>query len=85
MLEGLLGAFGVDKEDITFKTIQKTLKNLSEELNCSYKELFIMILPCKEDFSMKFYVYQITPTERKYIRDISLKEVLGIEEDKKKK
>ena len=47
----------------------ETLKNLSEELNCSYKELFIMILPCKEDFSMKFYVYQITPSERKYISD----------------
>lgn len=84
MLEGLLGAF-VDKEDITFKTIQKTLKNLAKELNCGYKELFIMILPCKEDFSMKFYVYQITPSERKFIREISLKEVLGIEEDKKKK
>lgn len=70
------------KEEATFTTIQNTLKKLAEELKCSYKELFIMIKPTKEDFSMKFYVYQITPTERKYIREIELKEVLGQKQKK---
>jgi hypothetical protein len=55
---------------------RKLLINVSEELECSEKELFIMIKPCNEDFDFKCYVYKLDPNP-KAIREISLKEILG--------
>ena len=40
MLQGLLSGL-VNTEKITHDTIQEALENISNELDCSYKELFI--------------------------------------------
>jgi hypothetical protein len=78
MLGNLLGAF-VDKEKITFTTIQECLKKISKELECNHDELFIMIKPTDADFKMKFYIYRLP--SGKVVREITLKEILNIEED----
>lgn len=76
MLGSLLGGL-IDKEEITHDTIQKTLEKVSKELNCSFKELFIMIKPINETFTMKFYIYKIENGKPDLKREIPLSEVLG--------
>lgn len=76
MLGNLLGGL-IDKEQITHDTIQSTLENVAEELNCTFQELFIMIKPVNETFTMKFYIYKIENGKPKLIREIPLSEVLG--------
>ena len=83
MLQNLLGGL-VDKEKITHDTIQSTLEDVAEELGCSYKELFIKIAPGKEDFSPVFHIFRTEPYSQletiprfKFIREITLKEILG--------
>ena len=76
MLGNLLGSL-IDKEQITHDTIQTTLEKLSEELNCTHKDLFIMIKPVDETFTMKFWVYKLDEKGPKLVREIPLSEVLG--------
>jgi hypothetical protein len=76
MFGALLGGL-IDKEKITHDTIQETLQSVSEELNCKYNELFIMIKPVNKTFTMKFYIYKLEKGAPKYIREIPLSEVLG--------
>lgn len=78
MFGNLLGGL-VDKEKITHDTIQGTLQDVSEELNCSYKDFFIMIKPKNEKFEMRFDIFHIKEKEGKptFIREITLKEILG--------
>jgi hypothetical protein len=76
MFENLLGGL-FDKEQITHDTIQTTLEKLSLELNCTFKDLFIMIKPVDETFTMKFWVYKLEEKGPKLVREIELSEVLG--------
>jgi hypothetical protein len=76
MLGNLLGSL-IDKEQITHDTIQTTLEKLSEELDCTHKDLFIMIKPVDDTFTMRFWVYKLDEKGPKLIREISLSEVLG--------
>jgi hypothetical protein len=76
MLGNLLGSL-IDKEQITHDTIQTTLEKLSEELNCTHKDLFIMIKPVDETFTMRFWVYKLEEKGPKLVREIPLSEVLG--------
>jgi hypothetical protein len=76
MLGNLLGSL-IDKEQITHDTIQTTLEKLSEELNCTHKDLFIMIKPVDETFTMRFWVYKLDEKGPKLVREIPLSEVLG--------
>lgn len=76
MFGNLLGGL-IDKEKITHDTIQSTLENVAEELNCTFKDLFIMIKPINETFTMKFYIYKLENGAPKLIREIPLSEVLG--------
>jgi hypothetical protein len=78
MFASLMGGL-VDKEQITFNTIQATLENVAEELGCSYKDFFIMIKPTNENFEMKFYIYKMDGGNPKPIREITLKEILSSE------
>jgi hypothetical protein len=64
-------------EKITHDTIQSTLENVAEELGCSHKEFFLMIKPTNEEFDMKFYIYKLGEKNPTFIREISLKEILG--------
>ena len=75
MLGSLLGGL-VNKEQITHDTIQETLHSISEELNCSEKDFFVMIKPVDSEFNMKFYIYKIEQGVPKIIREITLKEIL---------
>lgn len=82
--ENILGGL-VDKERITHDTIQSTLENIAEELKCPWNEIFVMIKPINEDFNMKFYIYhQEQGKAPKFIREISLKEILGGEKEQEK-
>jgi hypothetical protein len=78
MFASLMGGL-VDKEQITFNTIQATLENVAEELGCSYKDFFIMIKPTNENFEMKFYIYKMDNGTPKPVREITLKEILSSE------
>jgi len=78
MFASLMGGL-VDKEQITFNTIQATLENVAEELGCSYKDFFIMIKPTNENFDMKFYIYKMENGTPKPVREITLKEILSSE------
>ena len=78
MFGSLLGGL-IDKEKITHDTIQETLQSVSEELGCNYNELFIMIKPVNETFTMKFWIYKLVNGSPKLIREIPLSEVLGVE------
>lgn len=76
MLGNLLGSL-IDKEQITHDTIQTTLEKLSEELDCTHKDLFIMIKPVDDTFTMRFWVYKLEEKGPRLIREIPLSEVLG--------
>ena len=78
MFASLMGGL-VDKEQITFNTIQATLENVAEELGCNYKDFFIMIKPTNENFEMKFYIYKMDNGAPKPVREITLKEILSSE------
>lgn len=70
------GLFNTEK--IVSDTIQSSLEEIAIELQCSYKDLFVMIKPINEKFEMKFYIYKIIDSSPpKFIREISLKEILG--------
>ena len=58
MFANLMGGL-VDKEQITYDTIQTTLEDVAEELGCNYKDFFIMIKPTNDDFDMKFFIYKL--------------------------
>lgn len=77
MFANLMGGL-VDKEQITYDTIQETLENVAEELGCNYKDFFIMIKPLNDDFDMKFYIYKLESGVPKMVREITLKEILNI-------
>lgn len=76
MFGDLLGGL-IDKEKITHDTIQSTLEDVADELGVSHKELFIMIKPIDETFTMKFYIYKLETTGPKLVREITLKEILS--------
>ena len=80
MLGNLLGGL-VDKEQIIFDTLQETLEGLAEELQCSHKELFVMIKPCNERFDPKCWVYKNNEKGIPIlVREVTLKEIVDNEE-----
>lgn len=78
-----MALFGIDISGMVKTTIESSLENVAEELNCSYKELFIKIVSKNEFFEPEFHIYQTMPYEditkmppQKFIRVITLKEIL---------
>lgn len=79
MLGKMLGGL-INTEQIVHDTIQNTLEKLSDELNCEFNQLFIMIKPLDETFTMRFWVYKLENNGGpKLVREIPLSEVLGDE------
>lgn len=76
MFGNLLGGL-INTEQIVHDTIQTTLEKLAIEMSCEYKDLFIMIKPVDDTFTMKFWVYKIEEKGPRLVREIPLKEVLG--------
>ena len=67
-------------EKIVNDTIKNSLEEIAIELESDYKDFFVMIKPIDDKFNMKFYVYKIDENKSpKFIREISLKEILGQE------
>jgi hypothetical protein len=67
-------------EKIVSDTIKNSLEEIAIELKSDYKDFFVMIKPIDDKFNMKFYVYKIDENKSpKFIREISLKEILGQE------
>ena len=74
----LSGLFNTEK--IVSDTIKNSLEEIAIELQCDYKDFFVMIKPTNEQYEMKFYVYKIDGSKPpKFVREISLKEILGQE------
>jgi hypothetical protein len=69
--------FGEIKEKLTHDTIQEALENIAEELGCSFKDVYIVIKPINETFTMKFYIYKTENNVQKFIREITLTEILN--------
>lgn len=67
----------INKEEATNDTIQNSLENVAEELNCSYKDLFFMIKPTDEEFNFKVYIYQTKDGKPSLAREITVKEIIG--------
>jgi len=79
MFEGLLGGL-IDKEQITRDYIQNALLKVSEELECSHKDFFIMIRPSDEDFNHRYFICKYDEKGNpKMVREITLKEILSSE------
>ena len=79
MLGNILGKI-VDTEGIVYDTIKGTLENLCNELDCGFDELFVMIKPNNEDCDHKYFVYKLENKVPKFIREITLKEILSSSE-----
>lgn len=77
---GLLDGF-FDKEKLVTQTIESCLEEVAIELGCTHDQLFIMIKPVNDKFSFKCWVYKIDGAEKKLIREISVKEILGDEDE----
>ena len=78
MFENLLGGL-VDKEKITYDTIQSTLEDVAEELNCSFKDFFRMIKPTNDDVDMRFDIFKYDDNSQpQHVREITLKQILKI-------
>ena len=76
-IEKLLGGL-FDKEEATQDIIQNALQNVAQELECSHNDVFIMIKPKNEDFEPRFLIYKTENNSApKYIRDITIKEILS--------
>lgn len=74
----LAGLFNTEK--IVSDTIKNSLEEIAEELNVDYTKFFVMIKPKNEQYEMAFYIYLIEDAKGpKFIREISLKEILGQE------
>ncbi len=80
MFDNLLGNL-FDKEKATYETVQGALESVAEELGVSHKEFFIMIRPMDDKFNHKYFIckYDANGNPVK-VREISLKEILEIEE-----
>lgn len=62
-------------------TIENCLEKLAEELGCQPTELFIMIMPNRNEFTddaenFKNWVYKLENGKPKLIREIGLEEIL---------
>ena len=77
MLENMLGILGIDKEKSIRETIIKTLDILAGELDCEYQDLFVTIQPINEDFEFKLFVYHRVNGAPKFVREITLKEIVN--------
>ena len=80
MLGSLLG--GLIPEDTKVnsikETITRTLEDISDELNePDFTKFSVTIQPIDDEFEFVCLIYHITPEGRKFIREISLKEIVS--------
>lgn len=92
MFGNILGSL-FDKEKMVRETIQSALENVLEELNekrnkeevkneYNHDNLFIMIKPFNAELDFKCYIYLVASgSAPKLVREISLNEILGGEEE----
>lgn len=78
MLGELMGGL-FDKEKETFETIQETLQDLAKELNCVHSDFFIRIKAIDETCTPRLDVFKLNAGKAEYVREITLKEILGVE------
>lgn len=77
MFEELLGGL-IDKEKAIYDTIQDTLADVAEELNCPRTDFFIMIRPVDDKFNHKFFVCKYDEKGNPVnVREITLKEIMA--------
>lgn len=76
MLGSLLGGM-FDKEGMVRDTITSTLEDLTEELSCTYKDLFVTIQPMSDKLDFKMYVYKKVEGKPTFVREIPLAEIVG--------
>lgn len=76
MFEGLFGGL-IDKEKAIKTTITDVLSDCSEELGVGYKDLFVIIRPVDDKFDFKFHLYRQDSGKPVFVREITVKEVVG--------
>lgn len=83
MLKGLF-----DKEGMVRATIETCLEDVAQKMECKPTELFIMIKPTKDEFTdeknvdnFKCWLYKMIEGKPTLQREISLKEILGDEDE----
>lgn len=75
MLSGILGGmFDLPKQ--VKSTIENSLKEFAEELNCSPKEIFVMIKGVSDKGEFNLYLYKTEDGKQKYIRPVELSEII---------
>ena len=78
----ILGMLGIDPEKQTYDTVKYCLSNISEELQKTHKDFFIVIRPTDDEFNHKYYICMFDEKgNMKVVREILLKEILGKDED----
>ncbi len=77
MISSVLGSL-MNKEQAIQDTIQDALEKVAAELNCSYKDLFLMIRPIDSEFNHSYFVCKYNENGMPVkVREISIKEILG--------
>jgi hypothetical protein len=76
MLGSLLGGL-IDKEKAIENTITNVLYDCSEELGVGHKDFFVIIRPVDENCNFKFHLYRQDGGKPIFVREITVKEVVG--------
>lgn len=80
MFDNLLGNL-FDKEKATTDIITDALESVATELQCPFSDIFIMIKPTDEKFAHKYWIYKFENGIPKPVREITLKEILGTDDE----
>jgi hypothetical protein len=82
MLSKLLGGLvsDEDKANAIKDVIQDALEDVAEQYKLSHEELFFMIKPVSAKFDFGIWIYKIESPKPTMLREISLKEILGSDE-----
>lgn len=70
-----------NKEQAIYDTVQSALEDIATELQVAFSDLFIMIKPTNEKFDHKYWVYKLENGVPKPVREITLKQILGEDDE----
>lgn len=76
MFQEILGGL-MNKEQAVYDAIQETMLDISQELKCSPSEFIIAIKATDEKFNFKLHIMRATPEGNVWVREITIKEVIG--------
>ena len=69
------------KEEAIKEIIQDALEDAADEYGLTSEEVFLTINPKNDKFEFRIYIYQLKDRTPKMLREISLSEILGSDEN----